>query len=62
MFFEGVEGLLANGIKPEQIGFYRDYNRTELQKCIKEYPSKEVISVFISVHSTKRVIGSVAVG
>lgn len=41
-FFEGVERLLASGIKPEQIGFYRDYNKTELLKCIQHYPGKEV--------------------
>ena len=41
-FFEGVESLLGSGVKPEQIGFYRDYNKTELLKCIQSYPGKEV--------------------
>ena len=42
IFFEGVEGLLASGMKPEQVGFWRDYSKTELQKCISAYPGKEV--------------------
>lgn len=41
-FFEGVERLLGTGMKPEQIGFYRDYNKAELLKCIQHYPGKEV--------------------
>uniref|UniRef100_A0A1X7VCF4 Exocyst complex component Sec3 PIP2-binding N-terminal domain-containing protein n=1 Tax=Amphimedon queenslandica TaxID=400682 RepID=A0A1X7VCF4_AMPQE len=41
-FFEGVENLLGSGVKPEQIGFYSHYNKTELVKCIQSYPGKEV--------------------
>ena len=41
-FFDGVERLLASGVKPEQVGFYRDYSKAELQKCIQAYPGKEV--------------------
>ena len=41
-FFEGVERLLASGVKAEQIGFYRDYSKGELVKCIQAYPGKEV--------------------
>lgn len=41
-FFDGIERLLASGVKPEQVGFYRDYSKAELQKCIQAYPGKEV--------------------
>ena len=41
-FFEGVEGLLAGGTKADEVGFRLDYSKTELKKCIKEYPGKEV--------------------
>jgi hypothetical protein len=41
-FFDGVEKLLKSGINAEQIGFYRDYNKSELIKCIQSYPGKEV--------------------
>ena len=41
-FFDGVERLLASGVKAEQVGFYRDYSKAELQKCIQAYPGKEV--------------------
>jgi hypothetical protein len=37
-----VEGLLAGGTKPEEVGFRLDYSKTELKKCIKEYPGREV--------------------
>lgn len=42
LFFEGVEGLLAGGTKADEVGFRLDYSKTELKKCIKEYPGKEV--------------------
>lgn len=41
-FFEGVEGLLAGGTKADEVGFRLDYSKTELKKCIREYPGKEV--------------------
>lgn len=43
LFFEGVEGLIAAGTKAEEVGFRLDYSKTELRKCIKEYPGKEVV-------------------
>ena len=46
-FFDGVERLLGSGMKPEQIGFYRDYSKAELTKCIQSYPGKEVSKVMI---------------
>ena len=45
LFFEGVEGLLGGGTKPEEVGFRLDYSKTELKKCIKEYPGKEVYNI-----------------
>ena len=42
LFFEGVEGLLAGGTKADEVGFRLDYSKTELKKCIREYPGKEV--------------------
>ncbi|XP_064407161.1 exocyst complex component 1-like [Halichondria panicea] len=41
-FFEGVESLRAAGTKAEEVGYRLDYSRSELRKCIKEYPGKEV--------------------
>ena len=55
-FFDGVERLLASGVKAEQVGIYRDFSKAELQKCIQAYPGKEVCYliymyiVHVSVH------------
>ena len=43
-FFEGVENLRASGTKAEEVGYRLDYSRSELRKCVKEYPGKEVCS------------------
>ena len=50
-FFEGVENLLGSGVKPEQIGFYSHYNKTELVKCIQSYPGKEVGRGAVSMYN-----------
>eukprot|EP00731_Ephydatia_muelleri_P010913 Em0005g1499a len=42
LFFEGVKSLIASGTKPDEVGFRLDFSKTELRKCIKEYPGKEV--------------------
>lgn len=44
-FFDGIEKLRASGIKAEEIGFRLEYSKTELKKCIREYPGKEVLCV-----------------
>lgn len=41
-FFDGIEKLRASGTKAEEVGFRLEYSKTELKKCIKEYPGKEV--------------------
>ncbi|KAL5012020.1 hypothetical protein ScPMuIL_010571 [Solemya velum] len=41
-FFEGVEGRVASGVKPEEVGFQLAFSKQELRKVIKEYPIKEV--------------------
>lgn len=43
-FFEGIENLRATGTKAEEVGFRLEFSKTELKKCIKEYPGKEVLS------------------
>ena len=45
-----VERLLASGVKAEQVGFYRDFSKAELQKCIQAYPEKEVCYLIYIVH------------
>lgn len=41
-FFEGIEKLRASGTKAEEVGFRLEYSKTELKKCVREYPGKEV--------------------
>ncbi|EDV24857.1 uncharacterized protein TRIADDRAFT_25724 [Trichoplax adhaerens] len=41
-FIDGLENLLASGVKAEEVGFQLAYNKQELRKIIKEYPAKEV--------------------
>ena len=41
-FFEGVQTLVAQGVKEEEIGYQMAFNKQELRKVIKEYPGKEV--------------------
>lgn len=41
-FFDGVERHLNSGMKPEQIGFFRDYSKAELLKCIQSYQGNQV--------------------
>ena len=49
LFFEGVEALIAAGTKAEEVGFRLDYSRTELRKCTKEYPGKEVFPLSMKI-------------
>ena len=46
IFFDGVEKLRASGTKAEEVGFRLEYSKTELKKCIREYPGKEVPTYF----------------
>ncbi|XP_071949546.1 exocyst complex component 1-like isoform X2 [Antedon mediterranea] len=41
-FFEGVQTLVTQGVKEEEVGFQMAYNKQELRKLIREYTSKEV--------------------
>ena len=49
-FFDGIERLLASGVKAEQVGFDWDFSKAELQKCIQAYPGKEVCYLIYTVH------------
>ena len=42
IFFEGIQGRVAAGVKEEEVGFQLAYSKSELKKVIKEYPGKEV--------------------
>ena len=33
---------MATGTKADEVGFRLDFSKTELRKCIREYPGKEV--------------------
>ena len=46
-FFEGVETLVAQGVKAEEVGYQMAFNKQELRKVIKEYPGKEVSSLMV---------------
>ena len=35
--------MIASGTRADQVSYQLDYSKNELRKCIKEYPSKEVI-------------------
>lgn len=41
-FFEGVQALVGQGVKEEEVGYQMAFNKQELRKVIKEYPNKEV--------------------
>ncbi|XP_033111191.1 exocyst complex component 1-like isoform X2 [Anneissia japonica] len=41
-FFEGVQTLVTQGVKEEEVGFQMAYNKQELRKLIREYTTKEV--------------------
>ena len=42
VFFEGVQGLVAAGVKESEVGFQLKYSKQELRKVIAIYPGKEV--------------------
>ncbi|XP_072040820.1 LOW QUALITY PROTEIN: exocyst complex component 1-like [Amphiura filiformis] len=41
-FFEGVQTLVAQGVKEEEVGYQMAFNKQELRKVIQQYPGKEV--------------------
>jgi len=41
-FFEGVQKLVAAGVKESEVGYQLAYSKQELRKVIANYPSKEV--------------------
>ncbi|XP_014665002.1 PREDICTED: exocyst complex component 1-like [Priapulus caudatus] len=41
-FFDGVQAVVARGVKEEEVGYQLAYNKQELRKTLKEYPGKEV--------------------
>ncbi|CAK8673605.1 unnamed protein product [Clavelina lepadiformis] len=41
-FFEGVEQVMASGVRAEEVGFQLKFSKQELRKCIKEYSGKDV--------------------
>jgi hypothetical protein len=42
VFFEGIQGRVAAGVKEEEVGYQLAFSKQELRKVIKEYPGKEV--------------------
>ncbi|XP_030836971.1 exocyst complex component 1 isoform X5 [Strongylocentrotus purpuratus] len=41
-FFEGIQVLVSQGVKEEEVGYQIQFSKQELRKIIKEYPQKEV--------------------
>ncbi|XP_062502938.1 exocyst complex component 1-like isoform X2 [Corticium candelabrum] len=41
-FFDGIEDLVASGIKYEEVGYQLAFNKAELRKNVKEYPGERV--------------------
>uniref|UniRef100_A0AAF5PH64 Sec3-PIP2_bind domain-containing protein n=2 Tax=Wuchereria bancrofti TaxID=6293 RepID=A0AAF5PH64_WUCBA len=41
-FFESVENIIRQGVKPEEVAFHQQFSRLELKKVISLYPEKEV--------------------
>ncbi|XP_038056678.1 exocyst complex component 1-like isoform X1 [Patiria miniata] len=41
-FFEGIQVLVSQGVKEEEVGYQMAFNKQELRKVIREYPGKEV--------------------
>ncbi|XP_071489037.1 exocyst complex component 1-like [Diadema antillarum] len=41
-FFEGVQVLVSQGVKEEEVGYQIQFSKQELRRVIKEYPQKEV--------------------
>lgn len=42
LFFEGVQGKVAQGVKESEISYQVAYSKQELRKVIREYPAREV--------------------
>ena len=42
VFFEGVQALVAAGVKESEVGYQLAYSKQELRKVISHYPGKEV--------------------
>uniref|UniRef100_A0A7I4KG83 BMA-SEC-3 n=1 Tax=Brugia malayi TaxID=6279 RepID=A0A7I4KG83_BRUMA len=41
-FFESIENLIRQGVKPEEVAFHQQFSRLELKKVISLYPEKEI--------------------
>jgi hypothetical protein len=41
-FFDGIEDLVASGVKYEEVGYQLAFSKAELKKNIKEYPGERV--------------------
>lgn len=42
LFFEGVQGKVAQGVKESEISYQVAYSKQELRRVIREYPAREV--------------------
>jgi exocyst complex component 1 len=42
LFFERIERLLENGVRPEEISYEQQFSRMELKRAIQAYSAKEV--------------------